>query len=166
LTVRPVNDSLHPKEYPMTDPQAIAEGAARAMWAKDAASQGLGIRLLRVAPGEAVLEMPVEPRMANGHGACHGGFLFALADSAFAFACNSFDRRTVGQACTITYLRPGRVGDTLTATARQLAQAGRSGVYEVRVTDPGGEVLALFQGQSREVGGSLTSRPPAPAAES
>jgi len=150
----------------MTDPQAIAEGAARAMWAKDAASQGLGIRLLRVAPGEAVLEMPVEPRMANGHGACHGGFLFALADSAFAFACNSFDRRTVGQACTITYLRPGRVGDTLTATARQLAQAGRSGVYEVRVTDPGGEVLALFQGQSREVGGALTSPPPAPAAES
>jgi acyl-CoA thioesterase len=122
------------------------------MWAEDAASQGLGLRLARIAPGEATMTMVVEPRMANGHGNCHGGFLFALADSAFAFACNSFGRRTVGQACSITYLRPGRVGGTVTATARQVAQAGRSGVYEVRITDAAGEMLALFQGQSREVG--------------
>lgn len=134
------------------DPQAVAEAATKAMWAADAASQGLGLRLLRVAPGEATIAMTIEPRMANGHGNCHGGFLFALADSSFAFACNSFGRPTVGQACTITYLRPGRVGETVTATARHLAQAGRSGVYEVRIADAAGETLALFQGQSREVG--------------
>jgi acyl-CoA thioesterase len=104
-----------------TDLQALAEAAARAMWRGDAASQGLGMRLLRVAPGEAEIAMETEPRMANGHGACHGGFLFMLADS--AFACNSFDRRTVGQACSITYLRPGIVGSTITARARQVAQA-------------------------------------------
>ena len=138
----------------MTDPQAIAEAAARAMWAADAASQGLGLVLRRISPGEAEMTMLIEPRMANGFGACHGGFLFALADSAFAFACNSFGRQTVGQACTITYLRPGRVGETITATARQVAEAGRSGVYEVRVTDAAGAVLALFQGQSREVAGN------------
>lgn len=135
------------------DPQAVAEASARDMWQSDAASQGLGLVLRRIAPGEAEMAMVIEPRMANGFGACHGGFLFALADSAFAFACNSFGRPTVGQACTITFLRPGRVGETISATARQVAQAGRSGVYEVRVTDAAGEVLALFQGQSREVAG-------------
>jgi acyl-CoA thioesterase len=143
-----------PEEPLMTEPhaQAVAEASAQAMWQADAASQGLGLHLARIAPGEAEMTMRIEPRMANGHGACHGGFLFALADSAFAFACNSFGRRTVGQACTITYLRPGRVGETITASARQTAQAGRSGVYEVRITDAAGEVLALFQGQSREAG--------------
>ncbi|MBO1079240.1 hydroxyphenylacetyl-CoA thioesterase PaaI [Roseomonas haemaphysalidis] len=136
------------------DPQAVAEASAQAMWQADAASQGLGLRLVRVAPGEADLAMRIEPRMANGFGACHGGFLFALADSAFAFACNSFGRPTVGQACTITYLRPGQVGETVTAAARLVAEAGRSGVYEVRVTDAAGKVVALFQGQSREVAGN------------
>ena len=140
----------------MPDAQALAEAAAEAMWRNDAASQGLGMRLLRVAPGEAVIAMNIEPRMLNGHGSCHGGFLFALADSTFAFACNSFNRRTVAQACGITYLRPGKAGTTLTAHARLSAQSGRSGVYEVRVTDPEGEVVALFQGQSREIGGSVT----------
>jgi acyl-CoA thioesterase len=138
------------------DPQAVAEASAEAMWRNDAASQGLGMRLLRVAPGEAEIAMDIEPRMLNGHGSCHGGFLFALADSTFAFACNSFNRRTVAQACGITYLRPGKAGTTLTACARLSAQSGRSGVYEVRITDPDGEVVALFQGQSREIGGSVT----------
>jgi acyl-CoA thioesterase len=142
-----------------TDPQGLAEAAAQAMWRADAASQGLGMRLLRMAPGEAEIAMQIEPRMANGLGACHGGFLFALADSAFAFACNSFDRRTVAQACSITFLRPGVVGATLTAHARQVAQAGRSGVYEVRITDAAGETVAMFQGQSREVGGHVSDRP-------
>ncbi|MBO1074116.1 hydroxyphenylacetyl-CoA thioesterase PaaI [Roseomonas marmotae] len=138
------------------DSQAVAEASAQAMWRNDAASQGLGMRLLRVAPGEAEIAMEIEPRMANGHGSCHGGFLFALADSTFAFACNSFDRRTVAQACNITYLRPGKVGTTVTARARMVAQSGRSGIYEVRITDPEGEMIALFQGQSREIGGSVT----------
>jgi acyl-CoA thioesterase len=138
------------------DPQALAEAASAAMWRNDAASQGLGMRLLRVAPGEADMSMTVEPYMLNGHGSCHGGFLFALADSAFAFACNSFNQRTVAQACGITYLRPGRAGSLLTACARLSAQSGRSGVYDVRISDAAGEVVALFQGQSREIGGSVT----------
>ena len=138
------------------DPQALAEAASAAMWRNDAASQGLGLTLLRVAPGEADMSMTVEPRMLNGYGACHGGFLFALADSTFAFACNSFNRRTVAQACGITYLRPGRAGSVLTAQARLSAQSGRSGIYDVRITDAEGEVVALFQGQSREIGGSVT----------
>jgi acyl-CoA thioesterase len=148
----------------ITDPQALAEAAAQAMWRTDAASQGLGMRLLRVAPGEAEMAMEIEPRMANGHGSCHGGFLFALADSTFAFACNSFNRRTVAQACSITYLRPGVVGTTLVAHGRQVAQAGRSGIYEVRITDPAGETVAIFQGQSREIGGSVTVNPVGTAA--
>lgn len=138
------------------DAQSLAEAASAAMWRNDAASQGLGLTLLRVAPGEAEMSMTVEPRMLNGHGACHGGFLFALADSTFAFACNSFNRRTVAQACGITYLRPGRAGSLLTARARLSAQSGRSGIYDVRITDAEGEVVALFQGQSREIGGSVT----------
>ncbi len=138
------------------DAQTLARAAADTMWKDDAASQGLGMRLLHVAPGEATITMTIEPRMLNGLGSCHGGFLFALADSAFAFACNSFDRRTVAQACNITYLRPGKANTEVTAHARLSAQAGRSGIYEVRITDPAGEMVALFQGQSREIGGSVT----------
>jgi acyl-CoA thioesterase len=139
----------------MSDAQALAEAAAAALWAEDQASAGLGMRLLRVGPGEAEMAMLVEPRMANGHGICHGGFVFALADSAFAFACNSFNRRAVAQSCGITYLRPARVGERLTARARLLAEEGRSGVYDVTVTDAEGRVVAAFRGQSRVVTGSL-----------
>jgi acyl-CoA thioesterase len=139
----------------MTDPQALAEAAAAAMWAEDRASAGLGMRLLRVGPGEAEMAMAVEPRMANGHGICHGGFIFALADSTFAFACNSRNRRAVAQSCAITYLRPVRVGETLTARASMLAEEGRSGLCDVTVTDAEGRVVAAFRGQSRVVAGSL-----------
>lgn len=139
----------------MTDPQRLAEAAAAALWAEDRASAGLGMRLLRVGPGEAEMAMAVEPRMANGHGICHGGFVFALADSTFAFACNSLGRRAVAQSCAITYLRAARVGETLTARARRLAEEGRSGVYDVTVTDAEGRVVAAFRGQSRAIAGSL-----------
>jgi acyl-CoA thioesterase len=93
--------------------------------------------------------------MANGHGICHGGFIFALADSAFAFACNSFNRRAVAQSNSITYLRPGRVGDVLTARAVQAAQSGRSGITDVTVLDQQGQVVALFRGLSRSIEGKL-----------
>jgi acyl-CoA thioesterase len=124
---------------------------AAAMWAGDAASQGLGMVVEAVTPGEARLSMAVEPRMLNGHGICHGGFIFALADSAFAYACNSRGQATVAQTCTITYLRPVREGDRLIATARELALAGRSGLYDVQVASEAG-VVAEFRGQSRAVG--------------
>ena len=142
------------------DPQALAEDCAAAMWAEDRASAGLGMRIARVAPGEAELTMEVEPRMVNGHGVCHGGFIFALADSAFAFACNSFNRRAVAQSNTITYLRPAKLGQLLTARAARAAEAGRSGVYDVMVTDGEGRAVAAFRGLSRVIEGHLV--PPSP----
>ncbi|MDO9708147.1 hydroxyphenylacetyl-CoA thioesterase PaaI [Paracraurococcus lichenis] len=138
-------------------PQQLAEACAAAMWAEDQASQGLGMRIARVAPGEAEVTMTVEPRMANGHGIGHGGFVFTLADSAFAFACNSFNRRTVAQSNSITYLRPARVGQVLTARAARVAEAGRSGVYDVLVTDESGAAIASFRGLSRSIEGQLVA---------
>ena len=127
-----------------------AEQAGSAMWAADAASQGLGMALEDVGPGQARMAMTVEPRMLNGHGTCHGGYIFALADSAFAFACNSRGHQVVAQTCTITFLRPAAAGERLVATARELALAGRSGLYDVQVAGQGG-VVAEFRGQSRVV---------------
>ena len=141
------------------DPQALAEACAAAMWAEDRASAGLGMRIARVAPGGAELTIEVEPRMVNGHGICHGGFIFALADSAFAFACNSFNRRAVAQSNTITYLRPAKLGQLLTARADRAAEAGRSGVYDVVVTDEQGQAIAAFRGLSRVIEGHLVPQP-------
>ena len=128
-----------------------AEDVAATMWAADAASQGLGMVLEKAGAGQARMAMTVEPRMLNGHGSCHGGFIFALADSAFAFACNSRGQVAVAQTCTITYLRPVRSGERLVATAREVAIAGRSGLYDVQVVGEAG-VAAEFRGQSRVVG--------------
>ena len=102
---------------PPTDPQALAEACAAAMWAEDTASQGLGMQLEAVGPGTARMAMPVRDGMVNGHGMCHGGFIFTLADSAFAFACNSRNAKCVAAGGSINVLRPARLGDTLTATA-------------------------------------------------
>lgn len=136
-------------------PQALAEACAAAMWAEDRASAGLGMTITRIAPGEAELTMTVESRMVNGHGICHGGFIFALADSAFAFACNSFNRRAVAQSNSITYLRPAKLRDVLTARAIQTASAGRSGITDVTVTDQEGRAIAVFRGLSRTIEGHL-----------
>ena len=138
----------------------IAEACARAMWADDRASQGLGMVVERVAPGEAVLSMVIRPEMTNGHGICHGGFIFTLADSAFAFACNTYDQRTVAQHCAVTFLQPGRRGDTLTAHAVERNRLGRSGIYDVTVRDSQGEVVAEFRGHSRTIAGTLLASAP------
>jgi acyl-CoA thioesterase len=135
--------------------QAKAEACAAAMWAEDQASQALGMVLERVAPGEAVLSMTIRDDMTNGHGMCHGGYIFTLADSAFAFACNTYDQRTVAQHCSVTYLRPGRRGDRLTARAVERSRTGRSGIYDVTVSGSSGEVVAEFRGHSRTISGSL-----------
>jgi acyl-CoA thioesterase len=137
------------------EPHALAEACARAIWAEDQASQSLGMRIERIAPGEAVLTMTVAERMVNGHGICHGGFIFTLADSAFAFACNTYDRRTVAQHCAVTFLAPSRLGEVLSAHALEVSRAGRSGIYDVTVTDAGGAVVAEFRGHSRTIKGSL-----------
>lgn len=139
----------------MNEPQELAKSCADAMWAEDQASQGLGMTVERVTPGEAVLSMTIRPDMTNGHGICHGGFIFTLADSAFAFACNTYNQRTVAQHCAVTFLQPGRRGDRLTAHAVERSRTGRSGIYDVTVRDSRGEVVAEFRGHSRTIAGTL-----------
>ncbi len=148
----------------MTDPAAaeLARRCAQAMWDDDAASQALGMELLDVAPGRAVLRMTIRPDMVNGHDIAHGGFTFSLADSAFAFACNSYNRRTVAQGCDINFLAAVRSGDVLTAEAVERHRRGRSGIYDVTVRR-GDEVVAEFRGRSREIPGTLV--PPDSAGE-
>ena len=138
-------------------PAQLARACADAMWATDTASRGLGMAIRDVAPGFAVLEMTVTGRMANGHGICHGGFIFALADSTFAFACNSTNEQCVAQHCAITYLRPAYVGETLRAEAIERSREGRSGIYDVRVIGPDGAVVAEFRGHSRTIGKKFLS---------
>lgn len=140
------------------DPAAaleLAQRAGRHMYTRDRASQGLGMVLESVSPGRACLSMRVRPDMLNGHGTCHGGFIFALADSAFAFACNSRNAVTVASACHIDFVRPGTEGDVLRAEAVERSLEGRSGVYDISVTNQRGEIVALFRGKSRRIRGEL-----------
>jgi len=139
----------------MSESQALAQRVADAMFARDRASQGLGMRITRVGAGHAELTMTVRSDMVNGHAICHGGFVFTLADSAFAFACNSHNFNTVGAGCTIDYLAPGRAGDVLVAEAVEQALSGKTGVYDVVVTDQDGRKIALFRGKSHRVAGHV-----------
>lgn len=132
-----------------------ARRAAEAMWAGDAASKWLGMTLSEVGPGQAAMTLTVAAHHCNGHGTCHGGVIFALADSAFAFACNSGNAATVAQHATISFTAPGRVGDVLRAEAREVSLRGRNGIYDVAVTGPDGAQVAQFRGMSRAVGGHL-----------
>ncbi|UOA28740.1 hydroxyphenylacetyl-CoA thioesterase PaaI [Pseudosulfitobacter sp. DSM 107133] len=136
-------------------PQDRAERSAREMLQGDTASQSLGMIITEIAPGQATLTMPVNDTMLNGHGICHGGYIFTLADSAFAFACNTYNQRTVAQQNQITYLAPGQAGDTLTARAAEVSRTGRSGIYDVTVTGSDGTTLALFRGLSRTIKGQI-----------
>lgn len=135
-------------------PQDLATASAEAMWRNDSASQQLGMRIDRIGPGTAELSMTVTDAMTNGHDTCHGGFIFALADSAFAFACNSYNQNTVAQHCSISYIAPAFAQDRLTATAREVSRAGRGGIYDVRVTNQNGAHIAEFRGHSRTVKGT------------
>lgn len=135
-------------------PQELAEASAQVLWNDDSASQRLGMGIEHLAPGAATLSMAVTEAMSNGHGSAHGGYIFMLADSAFAFACNGYNQRAVGQHASITYLAPGRPGDRLTAAAREVSRQGRSGVYDVRVTNQHGVQIAEFRGLSRTVKGT------------
>jgi acyl-CoA thioesterase len=137
------------------DAQALAERVAAGMFARDPASQGLGMRITKVAPGFAELTMTVRHDMVNGHAICHGGFVFTLADSAFAFACNSYNANTVAAGCAIEFLAPSHEGDVLTATARERALVGRNGIYDIDVTNQAGETIALFRGKSTRIKGHV-----------
>lgn len=135
--------------------QALAEAVGEALYARDPASKALGMQIAEMRAGYARMTMTIRPDMLNGHQSCHGGFIFTLADSAFAFACNSHNINTVGAACSIDYLAPGRLGDVLTAEAVEQVQAGRSGVYDVTIRNQENRILALFRGKSHRVGGEI-----------
>ena len=136
----------------MMDADALARACADAMWREDRASAGLGMPLEEVGPGCARLSMTVGEAMVNGHGVCHGGFIFALADSAMAFACNSHGLHALAQHCAITFIRPAHLGETLVAEAAERTRGARSGIYDVRVTGSDGAVMAEFRGHSRTTG--------------
>jgi acyl-CoA thioesterase len=139
------------------DPQALAQRVADGMFARDRASQAMGMRIVDVAPGRATLAMTVRADMLNGHAICHGGFIFTLADSTFAFACNSYNLATVASGCAIDFLAPAREGDELTAAAVERSATGRTGVYDIEVTNQRGETVALFRGKSYRIKGHVVS---------
>ena len=132
----------------------VAQACARRMWADDRASREMGIELGKVTPGEASLHLVIKPRMLNGHGVCHGGLIFALADTAFAFACNSFNRRSIAMHCSVSFIEKVKAGTRLTAHARERVQYGRNGIFDVKVKDDEGTTVAEFRGHSRTIGGA------------
>jgi acyl-CoA thioesterase len=140
---------------PRTDLQTLAELAGKTMYQRDTASQALGMGLDQIRPGYARMTMAVREDMLNGGRTCHGGYIFMLADSAFGFACNSHNFNTVGAGCTIDYLAPAREGDLLTAEAVEQALTGKTGVYDVSVTNQEGRKVALFRGKSHRVSGMV-----------
>jgi acyl-CoA thioesterase len=142
------------------DARTLAERVAESMYARDTATHTLGIRIAHVGPGFAELAMAVRADMLNGHEICHGGFIFTLADSAFAYACNSYNLITVASGCAIEFTSPARAGDVLTARAHERQLAGRTGVYDVEVANQRGETIALFRGKSYRIKGHLIDEPP------
>ena len=138
-------------------PERLAKLCADAMWEQDTASRSLGMQLLDVGRGRADIAMTVAASMVNGHGTCHGGFIFTLADSAFAFACNTYNQRCVAQHCTVTFIRSAALGDQLIARAVERSRAGRSGIYDITVTRLDGAAIAEFRGHSRTIEGALLS---------
>ncbi len=138
-------------------PKDRAEKSAAAMWDSDQASKWAGMSIETVDEGHATLALTVEPHHCNGHGICHGGVIFLLADSAFAFACNSRNQATVAQHNMISFVAPGRLGDQLRAEAREVSLTGRSGLYDVSVRNQEGQLIAEMRGCSRAIKGQLFS---------
>lgn len=137
--------------------QRLAERTASALYERDRASRSLGMALTAVRPGFAQVTMTVRPDMLNGHGLCHGGLLFSLADSAFAFACNSYNEATVAAAASIDFLAGARAGEVLTAQARELWRTRRNGIYEITILNQKGERIALFRGRSYRIDGTVVA---------
>ena len=141
--------------------KTVARTVADRMYANDRASRALGMAIVVVEPGRAEVTMTVRGDMVNGHAICHGGYVFTLADSAFAFACNSHNFNTVAQGCAIEFLAPSHEGDVLTARAAERKLSGRTGVYDVEVSNQRGETIALFRGKSYRIKGHVIDPPPA-----
>lgn len=144
-------------EHPLSPAEAqdLAEATATAMFARDRAAQALGMNIVRVQPGSALLTMKVRSDMVNGHHICHGGMLFSLADTAFAYACNSYNRNTVASACHIDFLASAKEGEMLEAEAVERSATGRTGVYDVTIKVVGGKTIALFRGKSYRISGEV-----------
>lgn len=134
--------------------QALADATAEAMYSRDRAAQALGLKIVRVQPGASLLTMVVRPDMVNGHHICHGGMIFSLADTAFAYACNSYNKNTVASACHIDFLAPAKEGETLEAEAVERSASGRTGVYDITVR-VGSRTIALFRGKSYRINGEV-----------
>ena len=126
----------------------IAQKCCETMWGNDVASQDLGMTIEVTKPGQAEARFEVCANMVNGYDICHGGFIFTLADSAFAFACNTYNRITVAASASIEFVRPARLGDKLLATAAEVHRGGRTGIYDITVTNQDDDVVAIFRGRS------------------
>lgn len=146
---------LHKQNSPelMRSPQETAQWVRERMFENDRASKAMGMQVLEMAPGRATLQMTVRADMLNGHETCHGGLLSTLADSAFAFACNSYNELTVASGFSIDFMAPGRLGDVLTARCTEVSKAGRTGVYDTEIVNQRGERLAVFRGRSYTIKG-------------
>ena len=141
-------------------PLELAQESARIMWAEDTATRHVGMELLDIAPGRARLCFTVRDEFTNGHGMCHGGYIFMLADSAFAFACNSHNQRAVAASAAIDFVAAAQRGDVLTADCAEQSRGGRSGLYDTRVTDQNGRLIALFRGRSATIRGRFIEETP------
>ena len=141
-------------------PHELAQESARIMWAEDTATRHVGMELLEVSPGRARISLTVRDEFTNGHGMCHGGYIFMLADSAFAFACNSHNQRAVAASAAIEFIAAAHRGDVLTAECAEQSRGGRSGLYDTRVTDQSGRLIALFRGRSATIRGRFVEGEP------
>lgn len=148
-------DDIEGTTREMAEEEELARACAQHMFAGDQASQGLGMQIANVGQGHATLTMIVRPDMVNGHKLCHGGFIFTLADSAFAFACNSYNLRTVAASAEVSFLKPAFEGESLTAHAQERWREGRNGIYDIAVTNQDGVVVAEFRGKSRTIKGAV-----------
>jgi len=145
----------------VTTPEQLAARVGEAMFANDRASrETMGMELVACTPGRAVMRMVLDERHLNGHRICHGGFIFTLADSTFAFACNSRNQSTVAAGCSIEFLKPGHLGDVLTCEGVEQVLQGRHGIYDMKVTNQRGEVVAMFRGKSAQVKGQVIPQEP------
>jgi acyl-CoA thioesterase len=152
-----VSDAMSAQPARLDDmtPDELARAAAKAMYEADACARAFGIEIAEVRAGYARLSMAVRPEFLNGHNICHGGLIFTLADTAFAYACNSYNVNTVAAGCSIEYLRPVQPDELLTAEAVEQVLSGRNGVYDIRVTNRAGEAVALFRGKSAQIRGNV-----------
>ena len=142
-------------DAPKLTPKQVAQRCADILWPEDNASIGMGMELVEVGPGTATLRMAVRPDMTNCHGTCHGAYIFAVADTAFAYACNSLNHRAVAAGADIDYLAPAHAGDILTARGQAVQQGDRRGIYDISVTNQADEVIAVFRGRSARIKGHL-----------